>query len=72
MWLAISITVLIGVDSSGFPNVATVPHRLHETRKLCEEWRRGRYDNPWGVVDPVSGQPATAYYYECVRQFPDQ
>jgi hypothetical protein len=68
VWLAVSITMLAGPNSDGTPGLNVVPQRYYQSEAECNAWRKDRYDNPWGVVDPVTGRIVSAYYYDCAPQ----
>lgn len=68
MWLAISVTVFVGDDGQGMPNVNVIPQGYYASEAECSKWRQNRYQNPWGSIDPATGRAVAAYYYECTPQ----
>lgn len=71
LYLAISVTVLMNPNDDGTPAVSAVPQRFYETFEECDNWRQGRYADPWSDIDPVSGKAVERYIYTCTPQFMD-
>lgn len=68
VWLAVSVTLLAGENRDGTPDLVVVPHKYYESAEECDEWRKDRYANPWGSIDPASGKPSLGYYFDCTPQ----
>ncbi|MDE4297161.1 hypothetical protein PXK56_18410 [Phaeobacter gallaeciensis] len=68
LWLAVSITIFLNDNLDGTPQIQTVPQAYYQTEEACDAWRRDRYENKWGSVDPVTNKIVDEYLFDCVPQ----